>query len=73
MKRGCKAEKLAEVVKILEQEKQLPPKYQDYALLGNYNGCRECHISPDWLLIYKIEKDRLVLSLMHTGTYSDLF
>ncbi|HBK53325.1 MAG TPA: type II toxin-antitoxin system mRNA interferase toxin, RelE/StbE family, partial [Syntrophomonas wolfei] len=51
----------------------LPQKYLDHPLTGNYAGHRECHITPDWLLIYKIEKDILILSLTRTGTHSDLF
>ena len=58
---------------LLCEEKPLPPKYRDHALTGNYGGQRECHILPDWLLIYKIEKDELLLSRTRTGTHNDLF
>ena len=51
----------------------LPEIYLDHALTGNYKGFRECHINPDWLLIYKIHNDILVLTLSRTGTHSDLF
>ena len=61
------------VLKYLVNEKPLPPKYKDHALSNNWAGFRECHIRPDWLLIYKIEKDILTLTLMRTGTHSDLF
>jgi mRNA interferase YafQ len=47
--------------------------YLDHQLIGNYKGYRECHITPDWLLIYKVEKDILTLSLTRTGTHNDLF
>lgn len=62
-----------EVIELLCQEQPLPNKYKDHALIGNYAGHRECHITPDWLLIYKIEKDILTLSLTRTGSHSDLF
>ena len=73
IKRGYDIALFEEVVGLLCEEKPLPPKYHDHALTGNYGGQRECHILPDWLLIYKIEKDELLLSLTRTGTHSDLF
>lgn len=73
IKRGYDAQKLKTVIALLEEEKLLPPQYKDYALSGNYAGCRECHIEPDWLLIYQISGDNLILCLMRTGTHSDLF
>ena len=48
-------------------------KYRDHNLSGNYAGCRECHITPDWLLIYEIQNDELILCLTRTGSHSDLF
>ena len=51
----------------------LSEKYRDHELSGNYSGCRECHIEPDWLLIYEIHNDKLILILTRTGTHSDLF
>ena len=72
-KRGYDRKRLQEVISLLAEEKPLPPKYQDHALIGNYKGCRECHIAPDWLLIYQIKDDELVLLLIRTGTHSDLF
>ena len=72
-KRGYKLSLLKEVVHKLEQEETLPAKYKDHALIGDYGGFRECHIQPDWLLIYAINKDELILTASRTGTHSDLF
>jgi len=72
-KRGYDITLLEEVLEILCAEQPLPQKYLDHALTGNYGGHRECHITPDWLLIYKIDNEVLVLSLTRTGTHSDLF
>jgi mRNA interferase YafQ len=72
-KRGYDIGLLEEVLEILCAEQPLPQKYRDHSLAGNYDGQRECHITPDWLLIYKIEKERLILSLTRTGTHSDLY
>ena len=57
----------------LANGKKLSEKYLDHELAGNYKGGRECHILPDWLLIYRIEKDLLILGLTRTGTHSNLF
>ena len=73
VKRGYDVRLLEEVLNILVQEEPLPQKYLDHSLTGDYSGHRECHITSDWLLIYKIEKDILTLSLTRTGTHSDLF
>lgn len=73
IKRGYNPQLLQDVLTILSSEQHLPPKYKDHNLSGNYEGHRECHITPDWLLIYKIEYDILTLSLTRTGTHSDLF
>lgn len=73
VKRGYDTKLFEEVLRILVQNKPLPQKYRDHQLVGNYSGHRECHITPDWLLIYKIEEDILTLSLTRTGTHSDLF
>lgn len=75
IKRGCKEQELTTVISLLAAEQTLPAKYKDHALENsrNYKGMRECHIKPDWLLIYKKYADRLVLELIRTGTYSDLF
>ena len=66
---------LEEVIAMLAEEKTLPPKYKDHSLRDSkeYKNVRECHIEPDWLLIYKIYKDTLILQLMRTGSHSDLF
>ncbi|MBD5458008.1 MAG: type II toxin-antitoxin system YafQ family toxin [Lachnospiraceae bacterium] len=72
-KRGCKLEHLREVVNLLAQEQKLDAKYHDHGLTGNYRGFRECHIEPDWLLIYRIGQEALELFLFRTGTHSDLF
>jgi mRNA interferase YafQ len=62
---------LRQVINKLAIDEQLEPKYRDHALVGNYSGCRECHIEPDWLLIYK----NLIteLALIRTGSHSELF
>lgn len=73
IKRGCKQEDFRKVVEILATNKPLPDKYRDHSLSGNYNGFRECHINPDWLLIYQIDNEVLTLTLTRTGTHSDLF
>lgn len=72
-KRGKDLVKLQKVINILASGEELPPKHKDHCLSGNYSKYRECHIEPDWLLIYKIEKDILVLTLVITGSHSDLF
>ena len=72
-KRGYNTELLSEIIKKLANGEALAPKYRDHALTGNYTGCRECHIAPDWLLIYEISEDTLILYLTRTGTHSDLF
>ena len=72
-KRGKDVKKLEKVIKLLAEGENLPEKYLDHALVGNYSGYRECHIEPDWLLVYKIENEILTLILFKTGTHSDLF
>ncbi|MDO5022148.1 MAG: type II toxin-antitoxin system YafQ family toxin [Eubacteriales bacterium] len=71
-KRGMNISLLDEVVDCLRQGKTLENKYRDHALKGNFKGFRECHIQPDWLLIYLIEDDVLTLTLVDTGTHSDI-
>lgn len=73
MKRGLRINLLEEVITILATGKTLPEKNKDHALSGNWVGHRECHIQPDWLLLYRIENEVLVLTLARTGTHSDLF
>lgn len=71
-KRGLKMEALAEIVTLLAKGEALPEKNRDHSLSGNWIGHRECHVLPDWLLIYRIEENVLVLTLTRTGTHSDL-
>lgn len=73
MKRSMKIELLEEVIAMLAMGETLPDKHKDHALTGNWVGHRECHILPDWLLIYRIEDEVLVLTLARTGTHNDLF
>ncbi len=75
IKQGKKLEKLSYVVKILANGEALDSKYRDHALQNTkyYRNCRECHIEPDWLLIYKIKDDEIILYLVATGSHSDLF
>lgn len=73
MKRGYNLDLLGVVVDTLAEGIPLPEKYKDHNLIGNYKGCRECHITPDWLLIYEISDNELFLYLTRTGTHSDLF
>ena len=72
-KRGLNIELLEEVVDKLQNGIPLEKKYRDHELQGKFKGFRECHIQPDWLLMYLIEDDVLVLTLVDTGTHSDMF
>ncbi|MED9969762.1 MAG: type II toxin-antitoxin system YafQ family toxin [Ruminococcus sp.] len=72
-KRGYQIKLIQEVVRKLSDGELLEPKYKDHPLSGDYSGCRECHITPDWLLIYEMYEDNLILYLTRTGTHSDLF
>ena len=72
-KRGLNLDHLTRVLNILAAEEKLPAKYRDYALTGDYSGFRECHIEPDWLLVYRIDADVLSLFLFRIGTHADLF
>ena len=72
-KRGYRIDLLMAVIKKLAAGETLDKSYNDHPLKGKYNGCRECHITADWLLIYEIENDTLFLYLTRTGTHSDLF
>lgn len=72
-KRGYEIKKLIDVVKILTNGQELPQKYRDHELHGKYAGTRECHIEPDWLLIYEKLESELILILTRTGSHSDLF
>lgn len=75
LKRGCNPDKLWEVITLLTDEKPLPESKRDHALMDSrmYKNMRECHIEPDWLLIYKIESELMLLKLIRTGSHSDLF
>ena len=73
MKRHLDIDLLDDIIRKLASSEQLPEKNKDHALTGNWVGHRECHIQPDWLLVYRIENDLLVLTLSRTGTHSDLF
>ena len=64
--------KLFEVIDILANGETLDAKYKDHSLTGNYRGTRECHIEPDWLLIYEIRGDVLVLMLYRLGSHSEM-
>ena len=72
-KRGYDISIFEDVVGLLRNEQPLLEKYKDHALVGDYIGYRSCHLTPDWLLIYKLERDVLTLSLTRTGTHSDLY
>ncbi|MGY3742298.1 type II toxin-antitoxin system YafQ family toxin [Leuconostoc inhae] len=65
--------KFIEILTILVQQEPIPEKYKDHALSNNYNGERDLHIEPDWLLIYHYERDELVLTLTAMGSHSELF
>ncbi|MCQ2551028.1 MAG: type II toxin-antitoxin system YafQ family toxin [Clostridia bacterium] len=73
IKRGYDPKAFETVVEILANQYPMPKKYRDHSLIGNWNGFRECHIAPGWLLIYRINDDALELCLTRTGTHSDLF
>lgn len=66
-------ELLNNVVDKLASRQQLPEKNRDHELSGDYAGFRECHVAPDWLLVYRVVEEDLILYLMRTGTHSDLF
>ena len=73
IKRGQNLKLLEATIEMLAMGKSLPKSYKDHELTGRWKGHRECHIQPDWLLIYRIEADILVLTLSRIGTHSDLF
>ncbi|MGL5254251.1 MAG: type II toxin-antitoxin system YafQ family toxin [Brevinema sp.] len=72
-RRGYDISLLTDILKMLAAGEPLPAKNKDHALVGNYEGCRECHITPDWLLIYEVVEETVILYLTRTGTHSDLF
>lgn len=71
--RGLEINLLDEVIILLSEGKTLPQKYKDHSLFGQWKDFRECHIKPDWLLVYAIQNDILTLTLARTGSHSDLF
>ena len=73
VKRGYDIALLENVIRMLADGETLPAKYRDHTLTGNYSSFRECHITPDWLLIYEVRESELILVLSRTGTHSDLF
>lgn len=73
VKRGYNTKLLEDIILQLAKGEPLSEKNRDHPLSGDYSGCRECHITPDWLLIYEISQGELILYLTRTGTHSDLF
>ena len=75
IKQGKDINKLLDVVDKLATKEKLEPKYKDHQLVndGIYNNCRECHIEPDWLLVYKYNENELILLLINTGSHSEVF
>ena len=71
LKRGKASDKIKLVIQKLVREEPLEVRYRDHKLVGNYKGRRECHVEPDWLLIYKVTAEEIILE--RTGTHSDLF
>lgn len=72
-KRGYNLDLLNDVVEKLAMQEPLPKKNRDHSLTGDFIGFRECHIQPDWLLVYLVNDEELILFLTRTGTHSDLF
>ena len=72
-KQGKDLNLLKTVIKTLQAEEPLPERHRDHPLIGNYIGFRECHVQPDWLLIYAIDHQALILTVSRTGSHSDLF
>ena len=73
MKRGCDEELFRTAITILAETGSLPKEYKPHPLKGNYKGCMECHLTPDWLLVWKQNDKELVLLLVDTGTHQDIF
>ena len=73
VKRHCDVEELFKVIELLKNQQPLPSEKRDHALTGDYSGYRECHVHPDFLLVYKVVDSQLQLYLYRTGTHSDLF
>lgn len=73
VRRGYDVRLLENVIQLLIEQKPLPEQYLDHNLTGNYKDYRECHLAPDWLLIYQVKEKELILCLTRTGSHSDLF
>ena len=73
MKRHLDIDLLDSIIRVLSRGETLPEKHRDHELTGNWTGYRECHIQPNWLLVYRIDDGVLVLTLARTGTHSDIF
>ena len=71
LRRGKEKEKIKSIIKLLIEERKIPQKYRDHKLAGNFKGRRECHVEPDWLLIYKVSEEEIIFE--RTGSHSDLF
>ena len=72
-KQGKEMAAMDKAVSLLQNREPLPPKFKDHALTGDWKGYRECHVSPDWLLVYLVEDDVLVLPLTRTGSPAEIF
>ena len=72
-KQGKERAAMDKAVSLLQNREPLPPKFKDHALTGDWKGYRECHVSPDWLLVYLVEDDVLVLTLTRTGSHAEIF
>ena len=72
-KRGCDMEMLEKIIDTLLAEQPLPERCRDHGLTRKYTGLRECHVLPDWLLVYAVDKGKLILTASRTGTHADLF
>ena len=72
-KRGYDLSKLDDILQKLRAEESLPEKNRDHDLTGNYKGFRECHVESDWLLVYAVDNEKIILTASRTGTHSDLF
>jgi mRNA interferase YafQ len=73
VKRGADMSLLDDVILMLRERKTLPKRYEDHPLSGNWSGYRDCHIQPDWLLIYRVDDETLILTATRTGSHCDLF
>ena len=73
LKRGKDEQKIKEVMERLIEEKQLEPRHRDHKLIGNYAGARDCHVEPDWVLIYTLFPNKAAVRFERTGSHADLF